>query len=79
MPCGIIFLKNRPVGKIESKKTVSNDPFLMMMCVILADLIYMLFFGEKFATLCNVVQRSTKDKCQPVFCADFFAWSNFTW
>lgn len=43
----------------------------MMMCVILADLIYMLFFWEKFATLCKVVQRGTKEKVSACFALAF--------
>lgn len=63
----------------KQKNIIPNDTFSMIKCIILADLISMLYFREKFAKLCNVVQRGTNDKCQPVFCAGFFAWSNFTW
>ena len=35
----------------EIKDIIPDDPFSMIVCVILADLISMLFFWEKFATL----------------------------
>ena len=44
----------------EPKNTVPNDFH------ITANLTFLLYFSEKFGTLGKVVQRGTKDKCQPV-------------
>ena len=46
--CKVLLMR---VILFEIKDIIPDDPFSMIVCVILADLISMLFFGEKFATL----------------------------